>query len=116
MFYLYRIIRDIRKFVLNTKMQSYPNDCVYKWSEQSQIIKCNEELKELGIELDKYLLYGKNKDWKGKETDVVNKTCDEIADVLITIETMIYLFDPTGEKITERLKFKLNRLKERLNE
>ena len=91
-----------------------------KWSKESQVIKFVEETSELNQNLMKYLLYGFNKDWKGEDTDIRAKIHNEIADVIITLNTLILVFDEYKDntnlvsQISKQVTFKILRTMDRL--
>lgn len=118
----------IRKlhFTGNDKMdigisKNYAKLCLMKWSKDSQVIKFVEETSELNQNLMKYLLYGYNKDWKGEDTDIKAKIQNEIADVIITLNTLIEVFDEPSKfelvsKIDNFISLKILRLMSRLKQ
>lgn len=74
---------------------------VRKWGRKRQLLKCVEELNECASELMKVV----NKDgWHRSD----GRVQDEIADALIMILQMSYVFGE--EKVSERVRFKLERL------
>lgn len=80
-------------------------DALNLWGLPSQIDKCIEEMSELIKELLKY---------KGGKNNI-EKICEEIADVEITVGQMKFIFDNFNqvEKFTEE---KLHRLQEKIDE
>lgn len=98
----------------------YAELCLRKWTKSSQVIKFVEETSELNQNLMKYLLYGYEKDWKEIDNDIRKKIQNEIADVIITMSTLIELFDEHKDntnlvsEIDKIILFKLNRLMDRL--
>ena len=88
--------------------------CIKKWGSSSQIIKCISELNELGAVLCDYLLYGDKRDWKGENKNLKSKIENEIADVLITLNSLLLIFDE--EQVSKFVTFKLLRLLDRLKE
>lgn len=98
----------------------YAELCLRKWSKSSQVIKFVEETSELNQNLMKYLLYGFDKDWKGEDTDIRAKIQNEIADVIITLNTLILIFDEHKDnmnlvsQINKQVTFKILRLMDRL--
>jgi NTP pyrophosphatase (non-canonical NTP hydrolase) len=101
---------------------NYAKLCLLKWTSDSQIIKFIEETSELNQKLAKYLLYKDNLDWKGVDYNLLEKIQNEIADVIITLSTLIEIFDRDNKKhnniskISERITFKLMRLMDRLKQ
>lgn len=75
---------------------------VEKWGVVSQIHMCSEEMSELNKELMKVIREGES---ESRITSIV----DEIADVMIMIEQMVFCFDIRDEVIA-RKEFKLARL------
>ena len=93
--------------------------CLKRWTKSSQVIKFVEETSELNQNLMKYLLYGYNKDWKGEDTNIQMKIQNEIADVIITLSTLIEVFDEPSKsehvsKIDNFISLKILRLVDRL--
>lgn len=72
---------------------------INKEGEKHQALICCGELAELSAELSRYF----NQTRKNDE-----KVIDEIADVYITLNQMMLIFD--SEKIDNRIKYKLDRL------
>lgn len=83
----------------NLVMRSITSAAVEHFGHNNQIIKAIEEMSELIKELSKEIIR------KGDEDNIR----EEIADVQIMIDQMVYLFD-VQEKIAEIRKAKLNRL------
>jgi NTP pyrophosphatase (non-canonical NTP hydrolase) len=81
---------------------------IEKWGKPAQIEMVKEECLELALALQK--LNRKRGDIATK----VDNIFDEIADVSIMIEQCRILFDE--EQIDERINFKMNRLKQRIEE
>lgn len=81
--------------------------CKY-YGTENQIIKAIEELSELQKELCKYLLNVKT------YYDITPIT-DEVADVEIMCTQLRHIFG-ISERVDERKEFKINRLKERINQ
>lgn len=71
-----------------------------------QTVVAIEEMSELQKELTKYIRGNGNRD---------NLT-EEVADVLIMITQILLMYQISDENITEVINFKLNRLKERLEQ
>jgi NTP pyrophosphatase (non-canonical NTP hydrolase) len=88
--------------------------CIEKWGKDSQIIKCISELNELGAVLSDYILYKDNLDWKNKDKKLLCKIRSEIADVLITLNSLLLIFDE--DKISNHVTIKLLRLITRLKD
>lgn len=101
---------------------NYAKMCLRKWTRDSQILKFIEETSELNQKLVKYLLYGEHLDWKDRDNKLKPKIQSEIADVIITLSTMIEVFDEPNKKhgniskIGERITFKLLRLLDRVKQ
>lgn len=81
---------------------------IEKWGFDSQCEMIIEECLELALALQKM------KRIRGDKEQKYRNTIDEIADVKIMIRQAEKLFD--SKFINERVDFKMNRLKERLNE
>lgn len=102
--------------------KNYAKICLRKWTPESQILKFIEETSELNQKLAKYLLYKENPDWKGEDYNILEKIQSEIADVIITLSSMIEIFDKPNNKhhgismISDFVTFKLLRLMDRLKE
>ena len=84
---------------------------VEKWGLDSQLGMIQEEAQELGLAMHKlrHRAGGRQDDIDEKEADVI----DELADMHIMLMQAKLIFD--DDKIQERINFKLNRLKQRLN-
>ena len=80
-----------------------------KWGEVSQIHMCSEEMSELNKELMKSMREG------GVNIDRLNNLVDEIADVLITVEELILMWD-LGRLVEKRKQYKLSRLERMVSE
>lgn len=80
-----------------------------KWGEVSQIHMCSEEMSELNKELMKSFREG------GVNIDRLNNLVDEIADVLITVEELILMWD-LGRLVDKRKQYKLSRLERMVSE
>ena len=94
--------------------KDYNKQMIKKWGVGSQIIKCISELNELGSALADHLLYGDQRDWKGEQKNLKAKIESEIADVLITLNSLLVIFDE--DKISKAVTLKLLRVIDRLNE
>lgn len=94
--------------------KDYNKQMIKKWGKDSQIVKCISELNELGAILCDYLLYKNGKDWKGLDKNIKLKIESEIADVLITVNSLLVLFNE--DKISKFVTFKLLRVIDRLKE
>ena len=100
----------------------YAKIILQKATADSQIIKFVEETSELNQQLMKYLLYRESSDWKGVNYDLLNKIQSEIADVIVTLGTLIEVFDDPNvkhnnvSKIGEYVTFKLLRFMDRVKE
>ena len=81
---------------------------IEKWGFDAQCEMIIEECLELALALQKM------KRRRGDKEQKYKNTIDEIADVKIMIRQAERLFD--SELINERVDFKMNRLKERINE
>lgn len=77
---------------------------VVKYGIDAQIVVCIEELAELQKELCKALRSNCNSE----------NLIDELADVQIMVEQMRLLFDSENNAVGDRIKFKIERLKKRL--
>ena len=81
---------------------SIMNDAIAKWGIDSQILvaigECGELLAQLGR--------------KAQGRVVIADLVDEIADVTIMMRQLALIYDVDG--VEERIRFKLNRLKDRL--
>lgn len=86
------------------------HEAINKWGVQAQIDMVIEECLELALALQK--LKRKRGDTEEKHLAVI----DEIADVRIIIEQAIIIFADPSDKIQKRIDFKMNRLKDRLND
>ena len=80
-----------------------------KWGEVSQIHMCSEEMSELNKELMKSFREG------GVNIDRLNNLVDEIADVIITVEELILMWD-LGRLVDKRKQYKLSRLERMVSE
>jgi NTP pyrophosphatase (non-canonical NTP hydrolase) len=81
--------------------------CIDKWGVDEQIRMIQEECLELALAIRKF--------YRNNQTiEYYNKVIDEIADVELMLEQAKFIFDPFA--IEKRLEYKVNRLKERLNE
>ena len=80
-----------------------------KWGKLAQILVAIEEMSELQKELCKL---DRCKNILSKETQI-RRIADEIADVSIMIEQLVHIFN-LYELVREKQKFKLSRLKDRL--
>lgn len=80
-----------------------------KWGEVSQIHMCSEEMSELNKELMKSMREG------GVNIDRLNNLVDEIADVLITVEELILMWDLV-RLVDKRKQYKLSRLERMVSE
>lgn len=90
--------------------KSLLNQAIQKWGVEAQMEMVIEECLELALALQKL------KRKRGNLEEKTKAVVDEIADVRIIIEQAIIMFsDPTNE-IQQRIDFKMNRLKERLEE
>jgi hypothetical protein len=78
--------------------------CVDKWGFQMQLDIVVEELSELIKEICK----------ARRGNDNRFEMIDEIADVTIMIEQAKLLFEITENELQDRIKFKVNRIEERL--
>lgn len=94
--------------------KEYNKKCVQKWGAYSQIVKCISELNELSSVLADFLLYGENRDWKNENKNLKAKIHSEIADVLITVNSLLIIFDE--DKVSDCIVTKLLRLIDRLKE
>lgn len=101
---------------------NYAKLCLRRGTKKSQVLKFIEETSELNQKLVKYLLYGYSPDWKGIDNNLKFEIQGEIADVIITLNTLIEVFDESNKKhdsissISERISLKLLRLMDRLKE
>ena len=81
---------------------------IERWGIDAQCEMIIEECLELALALQKM------KRLRGDKEQKYNNTIDEIADVKIMIRQAERIFD--SELINQRVDFKMNRLKERLDE
>jgi phosphoribosyl-ATP pyrophosphohydrolase len=80
------------------------NEAIKLWGEERQIHKMQEESIELSLALHKYMTTNAD----------VHDVIDEIADNIIMMEQAKIIF---GEhQVNERVKFKMNRLKKRIDD
>ena len=86
------------------------HQAINKWGVQAQTEMVIEECLELALALQKL------KRNRGNIEEKTLAVIDEIADVRIIIEQAIILFSDPDNTIQKRIDFKMNRLKERLNE
>lgn len=84
------------------------NKAIVKWGADAQLEIIIEECIELALALQKFKRHGGDREQK------VLSVIDEIADVRIMIEQAIILFGEPSNKIQERIDFKMNRLKQRI--
>jgi len=77
--------------------------CVERYGEANALEKVNEEILELALEISRY------DDWRSEQ----GKLVDEMADVLITIEKYIELYD-LEDSLRRKIQSKLHRLEKRL--
>lgn len=77
-----------------------------KWGKEAQIDMIEEECLELALAIQKL------KRKRGIVVDKVFNICDEIADCKIMLRQAEKIFDK--QLIDERVRFKMNRLKDRL--
>jgi phosphoribosyl-ATP pyrophosphohydrolase len=80
------------------------NEAIQFWGEDRQIHKMQEESIELSLALHRYMT---------TKADV-NDVIDEIADVIIMMEQAKIIFGE--QKIKERIIFKMDRLKQRIDD
>jgi hypothetical protein len=79
--------------------------CIDKWGIQMQLNIVVEELSELIKELCKF----------HRGNDNRFEIIDEISDVTIMLEQAKLIFGITEDELQDRIKFKVNRIEERLN-
>ena len=77
--------------------------CLQRYGEAAALEKVNEEILELALEISRY------DDWRSEQ----GKLVDEMADVLITIEKYIELYE-LEDSIRRKIQYKLHRLEKRL--
>lgn len=84
---------------------------IEKWGANSQLAMIEEEAQELALAMHKFFhrVGGREEDLEIRENEVI----DELADMEIMLMQAKLMFDE--DKIEARKNFKLNRLKERLN-
>lgn len=93
--------------IINTELL---HEAINKWGVDAQVEMIIEECLELALALQKL------KRKRGDREEKILVVIDEIADVRIVIEQAIIIFGDPNKKIHERIDFKMNRLKERLND
>lgn len=81
-------------------------ECINTWGEKSQLEMIIEESLELALSLQKYKRKNVNL------TERLNDIYSELADMKIMLAQADLIFDK--EKIDEHVKFKMNRLEQRL--
>jgi len=94
--------------------KEYNKQMIKKWGKDSQIVKTISEMAELSSILCDYLLYGEKTDWKNEDKNLKSKIESEIADVLITVNSLLVIFDE--KKVSTHITFKLLRVITRLKE
>lgn len=77
--------------------------CLQRYGEAAALEKVNEEILELALEISRY------DDWRSEQ----GKLVDEMADVLITIEKYIELYE-LEDSLRKQIQYKLHRLEKRL--
>lgn len=86
------------------------HQAINKWGVEAQMEMVIEECLELALALQKL------KRKRGNLEEKTKAVVDEIADVRIIIEQAIIMFSDPNNEIQQRIDFKMNRLKERLEE
>ena len=93
------------KKIIDTKILQQTID---KWGAENQTEMIIEECSELILALQKM-----KRSKKQNSEKILMDVCDEIADVIIMTKTAELLFDK--ELIEERVEFKMNRIKNKLD-
>lgn len=97
--------RKIDNYEKDERKQLYI-EAIEKYGIEAQFNQLQEECAELIVSVNKLRR-------KGKEVEYL--TIDELADVFIMVEQITFAMD-VENKVQERIDFKINRLKTRLNQ
>ena len=95
-------------FFVNDEIKQQLEKIAIHYAEPRQIAKGIEELNELSQVLAKYLANG------GTYKDYKNKLVEELADVIIMLEQIVFLEGVNEKDISEAITFKINRQLERI--
>lgn len=85
-------------------------EAINKWGQDSQLEMLEEESIELALALQKLKRVG----GRALNTKRIDDVYDELADMTIMLAQANFIFDP--DRIEERIKFKMDRLKKRLKQ
>lgn len=95
-------------FIVNTEC-TRAKFIAQSYSRNNQTVKTLEELSELQKALSKLLIAKNNNQDYAKEVEFRGNVEEEIADVLIMLNQMIYLWDVSESRVVGMINYKLDR-------